>query len=327
MITLLMMGGNAQASAEQITLTGLDLHDGTMVQDGSSLYLYGTEYGCGFTWGENGTPWCGFGVATSRDVAGPWKKKHLLFSPRTKIKATGWTGDNGKTWGQMCGLNGAGCFNARMVRTRNKWLLWFNSPGDKGRHSNPYWVMTCHGPAGPCGNPHKPAIYGCYGGSDFSIAVDATKGYLVCSGSNRIIGIEQLAAGMTNGTKHFVANVSDSEAEGVGIYHTGKEYVATYSVPNCGYCSGTEAASPGAAEVQTGYSTAPSLGGPWTDEGVMPGGYCTGQPRTAFKVKGIPYEWVDEWEGTPNETAAAILLVPMTMSPWSCASQDNPQPQ
>lgn len=325
MIAFAMAGGNAQAAATgQTTLTGLDLHDGTIVQDGRSLYLYGTEYGCGFTWGENGTPWCGFGVTTSHDIVGPWTGKHLLFSPNTKIEATGWRGDNGKTWDRMCGLNGAGCFNARMVRAGKKWLLWFNSPGDKGRGSNPYWVMTCKGPAGPCGDPHKPAIYGCKAGSDFSIAVEASIGYLACSAANRIIGIEQLAAGMKNGINRFVANISGSEAEGVGIYHTGSVYVATYSVPNCGYCSGTVAAAPGAAMVQTGYSTARNLGGPWTYQGVMSGGYCTGQPRTAFKIGGIPYEWVDEWEGTTNETAASILLVPMTMSPWSCADQDLP---
>ena len=321
-ITLVMIGGNAQASTGQIVLTGLDLHDGIMVQDGSSLYLYGTEYGCGFTWGQNGTPWCGFGVATSQDVAGPWIDKHLLFGPNTKIEATSWSGDNGKTWNQMCGSNGAGCFNARMILAGNRWLLWFNSPGDKGRHANPYWVMTCNDPAGPCGNPHKPAIYGCNIGGDFSIAVEAATGYLICSASNRIIGIEQLAAGMMNGINNFVANISNSAAEGVGIYYTGSEYVATYSDPNCGYCSGTISAAPGAVRVETGYSTAPNLGGPWTYEAVMPGGYCTGQPRTAFKVEGISYEWVDEWEGTPNETQASILLVPMIMSPWSCANQD-----
>jgi 5-aminopentanamidase len=44
----------------------------------------------------------------------------------------------------------------------------------------------------------------------------------------------------------------------------------------------------------------------------------TGEERV--KVEGIPYEWVDEWEGTPNETSSSILLVPMTLSPWSCAN-------
>jgi hypothetical protein len=74
----------------------------------------------------------------------------------------------------------------------------------------------------------------------------------------------------------------------------------------------------GAVGVQTGYSIATNLSGPWTYQGILPGGYCTGQPRTVFKVDGIAYEWVDELTGKDNETSASILLVPMAMRPWSC---------
>jgi hypothetical protein len=297
----------------------MDLHDGSMSQSGATLYLYGTKYGCGFNWGTGGTPWCGFGVANSGNVTGPWSSQKLLFNPNTKIEATGWSGDSGMTWDHMCGLSGAGCFNPRMVKTPSgQWLLWFNAPGDRSRHANPYWVLSCNGPDGPCSNPHKPAIYGCNNGGDFSIAIQDTTGYLVCSGDNRIIGIEKLASGDLDGLESFTNNLSPGVAEGVGIYHDASGYVATFSTPNCGYCSGIKAASPGAVRVQTGYSIATNLSGPWTYQGILPGGYCTGQPRTVFKVDGIAYEWVDELTGKDNETSASILLVPMAMRPWSC---------
>ena len=132
-----------------------------------------------------------------------------LFSPTTKIEATGWRTDNGKTRTQMCGISGAGCFNPRMVESpRGIWLQWFNSPGDKGRHANPDWVLSCAGPSGPCRNPHKPAIYGCNTGGDFSVSVEGATGFLVCAGANRIIGIEQLAAGDENGLNIFHGNIS-----------------------------------------------------------------------------------------------------------------------
>jgi hypothetical protein len=303
-----------------VTLGGLDLHDGTALQAGNTVYLYGTRYGCGFTWGHNGTPWCGFGMSSAASIAGPWATPKLLFSPTTKIEATGWRADNGKTWTQMCGISGAGCFNPRMVESpRGIWLLWFNSPGDKGRHANPYWVLSCAGPSGPCRNPHKPAIYGCNTGGDFSISVEGATGFLVCAGASRIIGIEQLAAGDENGLNIFHGNISLGAAEGVGIFHTSAgQYEATFSSPNCGYCSGTKAAASGAVRVQTGYATAASLSRPWHYDGILPGGYCTGQPRTAFEITSGAYEWVDEWDGSPNETTAPILLVPMAMTPWSC---------
>jgi hypothetical protein len=91
-----------------------------------------------------------------------------------------------------------------MVKTPSgQWLLWFNAPGDRSRHANPYWVLSCNGPDGPCSNPHKPAIYGCNNGGDFSIAIQDTTGYLVCSGDNRIIGIEKLASGDLDGLESF----------------------------------------------------------------------------------------------------------------------------
>jgi hypothetical protein len=309
--------------AGPVLVSGMDLHDGTIVQDGTTLHMLGTRYGCGFDWGVT-SHWCGFGSAAASQPGGPWGTPTLLFSPAAVIKAPNWTVDNGKTWSAMCGLRGAGCFNPRMVRTpAGRWLLWFNAPGDKARHANPYWVMSCAGPAGPCGSPRKPAIFGCNGGGDFSIAIQGTTAWMICSGTNRIITIEKLAPGDVTGVNVWHSMISNGPAEGVGIgiLHISTGYEAVWSQPNCGYCSGPpllQAAAPGATEVQAGYATASAVAGPWTYRGLLSPDFCTGQPRTVFGAQGASWEWVDHWNGTGRETNADVAMIPLEVTPWSC---------
>jgi hypothetical protein len=319
-------GGTARADtapAAPILVTGLDLHDGTVVTSGTTFYMLGTQYACGFDWGTT-SPWCGFGSASATTLSATWSAPTLLFSPSTKIEAAGWTRDNGQTWDAICGTGGAGCFNPRMVQTpAGQWLLWFNATGDKSRDANPYWVMTCSGPQGPCGSPHKPAIYGCNKGGDFSIAVESATAYMICSGTGRIITIERLGRGDKDGVNVWHGMISNGAAEGVGIgiLHISTGYEAVWSQPNCGYCSGPpllKAAASGATEVQAGYATAPDISGPWTYQGMLSPDYCTGQPRTVFGAAGASWEWVDHWNGTAAEADAAVAMIPLEMTPWSC---------
>jgi hypothetical protein len=324
----------ATAPAAPVLVTGMDLHDGTVVTDGTTLYMLGTRYGCGFSWGRT-SPWCGFGSASATTLSPAWSAPALLFSPGTKIEASGWAKDNGKTWNAICGTGGAGCFNPRMVQAPGgQWLLWFNAPGDRTRKANPYWVMTCASPQGPCGAPHKPAIYGCDNGGDFSIAVQNGIPYMICSGTGRIITIEQLGRGAKDGVNHWhdlisrgaagskgIAGHQAAEGVGIGILHVSTGYEAVWSQPNCGFCSGPplmKAAAPGAREVQAGFATSPNLSGPWTYQGLLSPDFCTGQPRTVFGAAGASWEWVDHWNGTGQEAGAAVAMIPLEMTPWSC---------
>jgi hypothetical protein len=308
-----------------VTVAGMDLHDGTVVTDASGgLHMLGTRYGCGFSWGTSGTPWCGFGSSAGRALGGPWATPRLLFSPAAKISATGWSGDKGMTWAHMCGLGGQGCFNPRMLHTpAGKWLLWFNAPGDKGRHANPYWVLTCTGPAGPCSAPHKPAIYGCNSGGDFSLAVQGITAWMICSGPSRLITMTKIGRGDRDGVNVVIRRLSPGAAEGtgIGILRTATGYEALWSTPNCGYCTGPpaeKAAAPGATHVFAAYATAPNLAGPWTYRGRKSPVACTGQTRTVFGAAGVSWVWVDHWNGTPRETSAAVAMIPLEMTPWSC---------
>jgi hypothetical protein len=306
------------ATTTSATVTGLDLHDGSVTQVGGTLFMYGTRYGCGFYW-ERKSPWCGYGVSTATSPAGPWSTPRLLFSPAARIKAS-WAGDNGKTWSAMCGGDGEGCFNPRMLHTPNgRWLLWFNAPGDKSRHTNPYWVMTCSGPAGPCGSPHKPLMYAaCAKGGDFTVTTFNGQGWIICSGHEHELMTEALAAGMTNGAPRSAA-VPGTDGESPGVWRTAAGYEMTMADPGCGYCSGTKSAAPGPVAADLSYATAPAMSGPWTYHGTG-AGPCTGEPRSAFAYDGAQWEWVDMWNGTPREANAGVLFEPLSQSPWSCSA-------
>lgn len=327
-----------------VDVQGLDLHDGMLAHFGSTYYLYGTEYGCGFTWLQSPTPWCGFEVSTAPSMSGPWSPPALLFSP-TDIDP--WTGT---TWVTECGSTGQGCFNPRMIQ-RTGWgvndgvfVLWFNSPVDWTRnHSNAYNVLGCNSPTGPCGpsagapygSYHKPNLWagaGCNG--DFGVIQSGTAGQapaMVCSHAGETgLQIEQLDRWGSNGVQGTGAqNIGGMTLiEGPGGYYdqaTGT-YVLTYSDPDCGYCTGSG----------TGYATATSLLGPYTAPVNLaaaappPGGRrdlsatsCGGQSRTVSVIDGQAWQGIDLWTGTPNEAGATLHFEPLTYTPGTGTAGDG----
>ncbi|MFD9124364.1 hypothetical protein [Kitasatospora sp. NPDC059571] len=321
-----------------VTITGVDLHDGTIVKDGDTYYLYGTAYGCGFTW-RTASPWCGFGVSTATSLTGPWSSPTLLFSPQD---IDPWTGTS---WASECGSTGEGCFNARMIQRTGwgyddgVWILWFNSPADYSRsHANAYNAMGCAGPAGPCGpnagvhgSYTKPALWVCAANGDFSlITIPGQAPAIVCSmPGTASLSVEQLAGNGVNGTgtgSRNLAGLATIEAPGMWQDAASGTWVMTYSDPSCGYCAGTP----------TGYATAASPYGPWTAPAnaaaagpvvygrrdISPSS-CGGQPRTVTVLDGQPYQLIDLWKGTPNETGASVRLEPLTYRPAVGATGDG----
>ncbi len=312
------------ALATSVNLYGLDAHDGTIVQDGNVFHLYGTRYGCGFTWQQQNTPFCGFGVWTAGAISGPWTFQRLLFDP------AGHNPWNGQSWQYTCGSDGAGCFNPRMVRRASDgvWVLWFNAPGDFNRTgANAYYAMGCNSPTGPCGaaagppygSTHKPAMHVCYGNGDFSIVVDGTTGYIMCTRANQTIAVERLDRWWANGDGTGMANVAGlTQVESPGAWRASDgKWLMTYSDLNCGYCAANA----------TGYAVANTPLGPFTAPGnvgisaperarrAVSGASCGGQPRTVVTLDGRPYQWIDLWVGSRNETVAGVHLEPLIANP------------
>jgi hypothetical protein len=332
--------------AAAVTVTGIDLHDGMVMQSGSTYYLYGTEYGCGFHWGQTGTPWCGFGVSTASSLAGPWSAPILLFGPSA---IDPWTGT---TWQAECGDTGAGCFNPRMiVRTwgpaDNVPILWFNAPADYSRsRANAYYAMGCNSLTGPCGyvapngSVHKPSLTICGGNGDpgFAQVTTTSAPYLLCTNANQTLSEEQVSFWGVDGTGVGVSNLAGlTNVESPGAYFDAGSglWVLTYSDPNCGYCTGDG----------TGYATATTLTGPWvapanmgaaapvTGRRDLSATSCGGQPRTISVLGGQPFEGIDLWTGFTSEPTAGLHYEPLAFhgntsspgqlwqpfDPWPCA--------
>jgi len=282
-------------------VSGLDVHDGMISKVGSTYFLYGTEYGCGFSWGTPGTPWCGFGVWTSKDKLN-WTYGGDLFDPAA---LNAW---RGLSWQDTCAkYSGGGCFNPRIVqRTDGKFILWFNAPEDFSRlGANAYYAMGCTGPAGPCGGPgevtNKPRLYTCSGNGDFSITY-VDRAYIVCTMQNQTIRVEPLDRWWTNGTGGGLANVGGlTGVESPAVFGAGPYLYMTYSGPNCGYCSGT-----GSAYLWS--ST--GMGGPWHQGGRFSSESCGGQPRSLGLVDGGVVTLIDLWtpSGAKNQATASLWL-------------------
>lgn len=346
------------SSSSWIDITGLDLHDGMLYQVGATYYFVGTEYGCGFAWQQTNTPWCGFGVAVAPSLTGPWSAPAgcttpgsvntcLLFPPTSTDPETG------ATWAAECGGTGAGCFVPRMIQRSGwgyndgTWILWWSDPREADRGENSYWAMGCNGPAGPCGvtagapfgSTHKVAASICTGNGDASFFPD-NSGHMVmvCTTLDQQLDEEQLDEWGVDGNgvgSTDLAGLTNVESSGVYQDPGTGTWILTYSDPNCGYCQGDG----------TGYATAASPLGPWAAPanpgwGGPAGGRrdlsatsCGGQPDTVITLAGQPYEKIDLWLGTANETGANTHLEPLTyraaantpgqpwqpFAPWSCS--------
>lgn len=319
---------DAAAPPTPFAVSGVDLHDGEIEHFGSTYYLYGTEYDCGFTWRSSDTPWCGFGVATSTDLT-HWSAITTIVHPTDPDPFTGhsWNYECGGHSGQIA----AGCFNPRMIQ-RSGWgpndgvfILWFNSPEDFVRNeSNAYDALGCDGPAGPCGvgyppygTTHKPRLPHCGGNGDFTLVPQpAAPPVIICTNANQTLSQDQLNAWGTDGAGPGASNLAGLtgvEAPGAYFDSAAGRWVLTYADPDCGYCRATP----------TGYALANSLAGPWTapaNAGVaapqsarrdISASSCGGQARTVSLIDGTPYEGVDLWTGSLNERNAGLAFVPL----------------
>lgn len=316
-------------AAGPVLISGLDLHDVTIKKFNGVYYAYGSMYACGFEWYIPNTPWCGFGVSNAASLSGPWSAPKLLFGVNSTDPS------EGVSWQVTCGGTGAGCFNPRMIR-RSGWgandgvyILWFNAPrqyADGAPHA--YNVMGCAGPEGPCGpgaQPHgsynKPVLTACSGANgDFGMV--EREGYypaLVCSAAGASqLNLEQLNYSGSGGTSNGVKKVAgmNGPVEGPGGWWDADSgrYVLTFSDQGCGYCAGTPAGYATSASLYSGWTAQNNVGwgAPDYSRRLFSTASCGGQPRTVSVLDGQPWQIIDLWLGTRNETNADTYLVPLS---------------
>jgi hypothetical protein len=215
----------------------VDAHDGQLDRFGSTYYLYGTSYDCGYRWQLNST-FCGFKVYSSPDLA-HWTDRGFVVPA------------------YQC----ADCFRPHVIFDPNtgKYVLWTNDAGVRGE----FRVYTSDSPIGPFAEQPLPNIAYSDSGWDFGLYQDPDtgRGYFVDTdspdGAHGLIVHELTPDDLSTDGKYTVIRMP-GPVESPAMFSRRGTYYLTMSDPTCGYCPSTG----------TGYFTAPTPLGPWTGAGV-----------------------------------------------------------
>ncbi|WP_165956406.1 family 43 glycosylhydrolase [Kribbella antibiotica] len=301
-VTVVNSDSTGQVSRYDVAGNALDAHDGSMIQVGSTFYLYGTSYACGYKYQQNSS-FCGFKVYSSPDLV-HWTDRGYVVAPGA------------------CGY----CFRPHVVynASTGMYVLWSDAGGR-------YLVATSPSPTGLF--TEKPTPQLAVGGAvDMALFVDTDgTGYVVHNttlvepGLTADMVVEKLTADYLSTTGEFVRlGLGDVEAFAVfkrnGVYH------ALMSDPSCAYCAGA-----------TGEMTAPSMLGPWSGAWYDPNGVhqsgraeprwrarlvnpnnCGGQPLKVLPLQGPDgqttfYFVSDRWNNrAPNESLANLFIGPLS---------------
>lgn len=275
----------------------LDAHDGSIVQDGRTYWLFGTAYGCGFALGKAGTRWCGINAFSSTDLQ-VWTPRGSAVPPSD-------------LWQQRCAPPRFGCFRAHVARSpaTGTWVLWLNT------YDTPagYRILRAPSPAGPWTETAAPAL--ALGGrelpsrGDHDVFVDSQgRGWLaytlIAKGLPSDIAVERLNGDLTAGTGEVV-RLGLGVVEAPSLFEHDGRFFLLYSDPACPYCT-----------TATGMATAPSPLGPWTVQPVLSTSSCNGQVAEVARLglaDGPLLLYVsDRWDrGRPNQARADLWWEPL----------------
>ncbi|MHA4896488.1 family 43 glycosylhydrolase [Pedobacter sp. PWIIR3] len=282
----------------------IDAHDGEIAYFNGTYYLYGTSYGCGFSWGIKDAPFCGFKVYSSKDMVN-WTDMGQLFDASTPI------------WQSRCNGNTYGCFRPHVIYNKqtNKYVLWINVYDNRVG----FRVFTSKSPIGPFLEVNEPKlavnsdspVAGLNNGDHDTFVDDDGKGYIAYTDwrTQGTIVIEALSNDYLSGTGKHVKAVTAGSTEAPSLFKRKGIYYVTYSDPNCGYCSGTG----------TSYRTAKSPLGPWSEGIRISNNSCGGQPSFVSTIKlasGTIFLYgSDLWNNAAkNESLANFYWAPLSFA-------------
>ncbi len=276
----------------------LDAHDGTVVQDGATFWVFGTAYDCGFGLHKVGTKWCGIKAFSSTDLV-VWTSRGYSIAPDD-------------LWQQRCAPPRFGCYRPHVAKSpaTGEWVLWVNS------YDSPvgYHVLVAPSPAGPWRETAAPTLAvggkGVLTRGDHDVFVDsAGRGWLAYTliekGVPTDIIVEHLNPELTSGAGETVRLGLDI-VEAPALFERDGRFFLTYSDPACPYCA-----------AGTGLASAPSPLGPWTIASKLSARSCEGQPAEVSELRladGPVWLYVaDRWnKGNPNQAGARIWWEPLT---------------
>ena len=276
----------------------VDAHDGSVVQDGATFWLFGTAYDCGFALGTVGTSWCGIRSYSSSDFVN-WTPQGYAVAPTA-------------LWQQRCAPPRFGCFRPHVARSlaTGQWVLWVNTYDS----AVGYRVLVAPSPAGPWLET-APPVLAAGGGHPFSrgdqdVFVDSEgRGwivYTVIDGPGPVdLAVERLNPQLTSGTGEVV-QLGLRSVEAPSLFERQGRFFLTYSDPACPYCAGTG----------TGVAEAPSPLGPWVVTTPISAKSCDGQPAGVSQLRLADQPiWLyvaDRWvKGKLNQSLARTWWEPL----------------
>lgn len=279
----------------------VDAHDGSIVQDGGTYWLFGTAYECGFALAVVGTPWCGIRAFSSIDLV-RWADRGYAVAPT-------------QLWQDRCAPPLFGCFRAHVARSGDGgWVLWLNSY----ESAVGYHVLVAPSPAGPWAEAAAPVLAA--GGGhlmsrgDEDVLVDAAGrgwvAYTLIEGSAPVdIAIERLNPALTSGTGEVV-RLGLGRVEAPSLFERDGRFFLTYSDPACPYCPGTG----------TGLAVGETPLGPWKVGRPISARSCDGQPSEVSRLRLADETiWLyvsDRWDtGRPDQSKARIWWEPLRFGP------------
>lgn len=295
----------------------IDAHDGEIAYFKGVYYLYGTSYGCGFSWGIKDAPFCGFKTYSSTDMVN-WTDRGAMFDASTPV------------WQSRCNGNTYGCFRPHVIFNQKTglYVLWINVYDNRVG----FRVFTSKSPTGPFKEVPEPKlavnsdspVAGLNNGDHDTFVDDDGIGYIAYTDwkTTGTIVIEQLSDNYLSGTGKHVKSVTAGNTEAPSLFKRKDTYYVTYSDPNCGYCSGTG----------TSYKTAKHPLGPWSEGIKISDNSCGGQPSFVSTIKlgsgNIYLYGSDLWNNAAkNESLANFYWAPLSfaedgsINPMVCQEQ------
>ena len=290
----------------------MDAHAGRVVQVGTTFYLYGESYSCGFRV-FFASAWCGFKVYSSPDLI-VWTYVGYLFDATTQY------------WQDRCaGTSGAGgCYNLQPIYNpnNNTFVFWFNQDGPANAYAPDYlFVFVCSTPTSGCVQQTDPTGLATGYNDDVAIAVDASgNGYVTCN-CGRTSGNPLIVYALNSSFTDAVGSPTSTGITGAEAYsffeRSGTWYIV-YTTPQCGFCVGG---------VNTTYISASSALGTYSAPTTLNVGSCNGQNRSVDTIVagGITtyLHSTDQWSGHANEGNANSYIHPLSFTgsaidPYTC---------
>ena len=292
----------------------IDAHAGHVIQVGSTFYLYGESYFCGYGYQWNGTPWCGIKVYSSTDMVN-WTYQGFPFDATTPY------------WQNRCkGLTGGGgCYRPSIIynAANNNYVMWiFQQPGGSPASAQSYFAFTCTTPAGPCTQQADPShLTRSSQNGDQVLFKDASgNGYVAYTnyGASFAISVEALTADYLDSTGAAVS--TGATGEGMMAFIKGGVTYVGFSSLGCAYCGGATSSYVSASSPLGTYGSAVTLNATSCNGQTASMDAITGSGTTTYVY------WSDQWfNGNHNQGLAGIYFHALTFTgsaidPFACAN-------